>query len=238
MACRSKPGTAFVDLGPAVHVGSLTHDRLVAATNHHSLRYGSLTTFSPPDGGLVSRTIRFMVPCGSVISIDATSGGHSSLPLSLMISLCVRPSRRVIRTIAIAPRASVAHQVSRRTQPWIGLSAAVLVSRDMVRQRVLGQGTRAFRSSNSGIYDEAHLGILGAVAVAISAGRDCFRPFVLLHYAPLGSPFSAYAKGPMTPEIEADLRTAVASLRVKTFCQELLLLALRPAPTRPERGDP
>ena len=32
----------------------------------------------------------------------------------------------------------------------------------------------------------------------------------------------------MTPEIEADLRTTVASLRVKTSCQELLLLALLP----------
>jgi len=32
----------------------------------------------------------------------------------------------------------------------------------------------------------------------------------------------------MTPEIEADLRTAVASLRVKTSCQELLLLGLLP----------
>jgi hypothetical protein len=30
----------------------------------------------------------------------------------------------------------------------------------------------------------------------------------------------------MTPEIEADLRNTVASLRVKTSCQELLLLAL------------
>jgi hypothetical protein len=32
----------------------------------------------------------------------------------------------------------------------------------------------------------------------------------------------------MTPEIEADLRTTVASLRVKTSCEELLLLALLP----------
>jgi hypothetical protein len=32
----------------------------------------------------------------------------------------------------------------------------------------------------------------------------------------------------MTPEIEADLRTTVASLRVKTSSQELLLLALMP----------
>jgi hypothetical protein len=33
---------------------------------------------------------------------------------------------------------------------------------------------------------------------------------------------------PVTPEVEADLRTTVASLRVKTSCQELLLLALVP----------
>ena len=32
----------------------------------------------------------------------------------------------------------------------------------------------------------------------------------------------------MTPEVEADLRTTVASLRVKASCQELLLLALLP----------
>jgi hypothetical protein len=32
----------------------------------------------------------------------------------------------------------------------------------------------------------------------------------------------------MTPEIEADLRTTVASLRVKTSCLELLLLAVLP----------
>ena len=32
----------------------------------------------------------------------------------------------------------------------------------------------------------------------------------------------------MSPEIEAELRTTVASLRVKTSCQELLILALLP----------
>jgi hypothetical protein len=32
----------------------------------------------------------------------------------------------------------------------------------------------------------------------------------------------------MTPEIEADLRTTVASLRVKASCMELLLLAVLP----------
>ncbi len=32
----------------------------------------------------------------------------------------------------------------------------------------------------------------------------------------------------MNPEVEADLRTTVASLRVKSSCQELLLLALLP----------
>ena len=32
----------------------------------------------------------------------------------------------------------------------------------------------------------------------------------------------------VTPKIEADLRTTVASLRVKTLCQELLLLAFLP----------
>jgi hypothetical protein len=32
----------------------------------------------------------------------------------------------------------------------------------------------------------------------------------------------------VTPEVEANLRTTVASLRVKTSCQELLLLALLP----------
>ena len=32
----------------------------------------------------------------------------------------------------------------------------------------------------------------------------------------------------MTPEIEADLRTTVASLRVKASCLELLVLALLP----------
>jgi hypothetical protein len=32
----------------------------------------------------------------------------------------------------------------------------------------------------------------------------------------------------MTPEIEADLRTTVASLRVKASCLELLLLAVLP----------
>jgi hypothetical protein len=32
----------------------------------------------------------------------------------------------------------------------------------------------------------------------------------------------------MTPEVEAYLRATVASLRVKTSCQELLLLALLP----------
>jgi hypothetical protein len=32
----------------------------------------------------------------------------------------------------------------------------------------------------------------------------------------------------MTPELEVELRTTVASLRVKTSCQELLILALLP----------
>jgi hypothetical protein len=33
----------------------------------------------------------------------------------------------------------------------------------------------------------------------------------------------------MSPEVEAELRTTVASLRVKTSCQELLILALLPS---------
>jgi hypothetical protein len=33
----------------------------------------------------------------------------------------------------------------------------------------------------------------------------------------------------MNPEVEAELRTTVASLRVKTSCQELLILALLPS---------
>jgi hypothetical protein len=32
----------------------------------------------------------------------------------------------------------------------------------------------------------------------------------------------------MTPELEVELRTTVASLRVKTSCQELLIMALLP----------
>jgi hypothetical protein len=40
----------------------------------------------------------------------------------------------------------------------------------------------------------------------------------------------------MTPEIEADLRTTVASLRVKTSCQELLLLALLPMLQDDQKG--
>jgi hypothetical protein len=32
----------------------------------------------------------------------------------------------------------------------------------------------------------------------------------------------------MTPEFEVELRTTVASLRVKTSCQELLIMALLP----------
>jgi hypothetical protein len=33
----------------------------------------------------------------------------------------------------------------------------------------------------------------------------------------------------MSPEVEAELRTTVASLRVKTSCQEILILALLPS---------
>jgi hypothetical protein len=41
-------------------------------------------------------------------------------------------------------------------------------------------------------------------------------------------PGRAKLKGAMTPELEIELRTTVASLPVKTFCQELLIMAFLP----------
>ena len=40
--------------------------------------------------------------------------------------------------------------------------------------------------------------------------------------------WQSLAVAPMTPELEVELRTTVASLRVKTSCQELLIMALLP----------